>query len=93
MVRTTCNHEDEQVEEDSSDEDGIAEEIEDGDDFMDDGELARSVGAESLVLDEFELNKMSITPKSSSFIYRFEGQGREPARMPSKIRPSMSPEL
>ncbi|PPD68929.1 hypothetical protein GOBAR_DD34193 [Gossypium barbadense] len=44
-------------------------------------------------MDEFDyaLKKMSITPKATSN-YKFGGRFQEPARMPSRIRPSTSPE-
>ncbi|KAJ4714018.1 RNA polymerase I-specific transcription initiation factor RRN3-like [Melia azedarach] len=85
MVRTTY-HDDE---EDSSEEDI---EDEQGDHVMDDG-IARSVDEQDLDLGEFDyaLNKMSITPKNS-LNCRIEGQLQQPMKMPSRIRPSTSPE-
>ncbi|KAK0604176.1 hypothetical protein LWI29_012855 [Acer saccharum] len=89
MVRATYDDE-----ENSSDEDeDAAEDFVDGngDEVMDDG-MGRSFDEHDL--DEFDysaLNKMSITPKNS-FICRFEGKLGQPTRMPSKIRPSTSPE-
>lgn len=48
---------------------------------------------EDFVLDEFDsaMNQMSITPKDS-LKHRFGGALKEPLRMPSRIRPSTSPE-
>ncbi|KAL5820962.1 hypothetical protein ACOSQ3_022844 [Xanthoceras sorbifolium] len=89
MVRTTYGRE----EEDSSDEDAAEDFVDvNGDEVMDDG-MGRSFDEHGLDLDEFDsaLNKMSITPRNS-FIYGFEGQLQQPRRMPSKIRPSTSPE-
>lgn len=85
MVRTTY-HDDE---DDSSEEDI---EDEQGDHVMDDG-IARSVDEQDLDLGEFDyaLNKMSITPKNS-LNCRIEGQLQQPMEMPSRIRPSTSPE-
>lgn len=48
---------------------------------------------EDFDLDDFDsaLNKMSITPKDS-FNYRFGVASKQPMQMPSRIRPSTSPE-
>uniref|UniRef100_A0A803L501 Uncharacterized protein n=1 Tax=Chenopodium quinoa TaxID=63459 RepID=A0A803L501_CHEQI len=45
-------------------------------------------------LDEFNdtLNRMSITPKDSTLKSRFGRNSQTPMQMPSKLRPSMSPE-
>ncbi|PON78708.1 RNA polymerase I specific transcription initiation factor [Trema orientale] len=77
MVRPTYDDE-----EDSSDEEvDVNAEIERNDEF--------SRNHEDFDLDEFDnaLNQMSITPK-----YRFGGALNDPLRMPSRIRPSTSPE-
>ena len=77
MVRPTYDDE-----EDSSD-----EEVDVNTEIGRNDEIARS--HEDFDLDEFDnaLNKMSITPK-----YRFGGVVNDPLRMPSRIRPSTSPE-
>lgn len=68
----------------SDDEVFINEDIDDG--------VAKRFDKQDLNLDDFDcaLKKMSITPKNSSF--KFGGRYQEPARMPSRIRPSTSPE-
>ncbi|XP_059623369.1 RNA polymerase I-specific transcription initiation factor rrn3 isoform X2 [Cornus florida] len=92
MVRTTYDDDDDD-EEDSCDEDvdeiclrGNGLDIEDG---------GASSSCEELEfdIDEFDyaLNKMSITPKNS-LNYRFGGELQRPMQMPSRIRPSTSPE-
>ncbi|KAA8547617.1 hypothetical protein F0562_004046 [Nyssa sinensis] len=85
MVRTTYDDD----EEGSSDDD-VAENF--GENIADEG-MACSFEEHDLDLDEFDysLNKMSITPKNS-LIYRFRGESRGPMQMPSRIRPSTSPE-
>lgn len=78
MVRPT--YDDDQ--EDSSDEE------------VDEAPLGGNGGShEGFDLDEFDnaLNQMSITPKDS-LKHRFGGVMKEPLRMPSRIRPSTSPE-
>ncbi|EEF37967.1 transcription initiation factor ia, putative [Ricinus communis] len=84
-VRTTYGSD----EEDSSDED-IAEDFTDinGGSYMEEG-MATSLDGQHLDLDEFDyaMNKMSITPKN-----RFGIRFGERMQMPSKIRPSTSPE-
>lgn len=81
MVRPTYDDDEEEC---SSDEEA-AEVFTDGNgvSMMNDG-LPRNL--ESLDLDDFDsaLNKMSITPKFRP--------PKEPVRMPSRIRPSTSPE-
>ncbi|XP_021691438.1 RNA polymerase I-specific transcription initiation factor rrn3 isoform X2 [Hevea brasiliensis] len=85
-VRTTYGSD----EEDSSDED-ITEDfvVVNGESFMEE-EGAGSLDEQHLDLDEFDyaMNKMSITPKNG-FTYRFGG---EQMQMPSRIRPSTTPE-
>ncbi|XP_020533522.1 RNA polymerase I-specific transcription initiation factor RRN3 isoform X2 [Jatropha curcas] len=84
-VRTTYGSD----QEDSSDED-IADEFDtmNGESLMEEG-MGRSFD-EDLDLDEFDcaMNKMSITPKNG-LNYRFGGDNMQ---MPSRIRPSTSPE-
>ncbi|KAI4325728.1 hypothetical protein MLD38_031102 [Melastoma candidum] len=55
--------------------------------------MAMSYDDEGVNLDDFDLamTKMSITPKNHSLIYGYGGELQELSRMPSKIRPSMSP--
>ncbi|WCJ32854.1 RNA polymerase I specific transcription initiation factor RRN3 protein [Euphorbia peplus] len=76
-------------EEDSSDED-ITEDFEGMNDqsFKEEGMLGSSVDEHHDDMDEFDyaMNKMSITPKKQGFRFGFGAQ------MPSKIRPSTSPE-
>ena len=76
----------------SSDDDLIQDFVNENEDIMNDG-VAKSFDEQSLDLDEFEcaLKKMSITPKNSSS-YKFGGRFQEQTRMPSRIRPSTSPE-
>lgn len=87
MVRPTYDEEEEGG--GSSDED-IAEVFPDRieNNLMDDEAMARSYDDGEFDLDEFDsaLNKMSITPRNS-LQYR-----RDFVQMPSRIRPSMSPE-
>ncbi|XWS33975.1 hypothetical protein CRYUN_Cryun22dG0128300 [Craigia yunnanensis] len=75
-----------------SDDDLIKDFVNENEDVMNDG-VAKSFDEQSLDLDEFDcaLKKMSITPKNSSS-YKFGGRFQEPTRMPSRIRPSTSPE-
>ncbi|XP_058180575.1 uncharacterized protein LOC131299052 [Rhododendron vialii] len=91
MVRTTYDNDDE---EGSSDED-VFEDFTggSGENVVDDA-MAASYEDHDIDLDEFDysMNKMSITPKNS-LKYRFGGELRGGAmQMPSRIRPSMSPE-
>lgn len=85
-VRTTYGSD----EDDSSDAD-IAEDFvaENGESSMEEGRTG-SLDEQYLELDEFDhaMNKMSITPKNG-FTYRFGG---EQMKMPSRIRPSTTPE-
>lgn len=87
MVRPTYDEEEE--DEGSSDED-VAEVFPDRieENLMDDEAMARSYGEQDFDIDAFDsaLNKMSITPRNS-LQYR-----RDHVQMPSRIRPSMSPE-
>lgn len=85
MVRTTYDDDDEDEDGDQS-EVSIDEDIEDG--GRDDDRIAMSF--DDLALDEFDnsLNKMSITPKNYGFGGRLQGH----KQMPSRIRPSASPE-
>ncbi|KAK8629078.1 hypothetical protein V6N13_077935 [Hibiscus sabdariffa] len=71
----------------------------DDDDGSSDDELVQDLPNENedmmngIDMDEFDcqLQKMSITPKSTSS-HKFGGRFQEQARMPSRIRPSTSPE-
>ncbi|XP_052196328.1 uncharacterized protein LOC127803829 [Diospyros lotus] len=62
-------------------------------DNADDDVMARSLGEHDLDFDEFDesLNRMSITPKNLSK-YQFGAQQHGAMQMPSRIRPSTSPE-
>ncbi|KAF2322865.1 hypothetical protein GH714_031487 [Hevea brasiliensis] len=85
-VRTSYGSDDE----DSSDEDINEDFVTMNDEnFMEEG-MARSPDEQHLDLDEFDhaMNKMSITPKNG-LNYRFGG---DKMQMPSRIRPSTSPE-
>ncbi|CAK9139373.1 unnamed protein product [Ilex paraguariensis] len=64
-----------------------------GTSFDEDDGIGRSFEEDDPDLDEFDysLNKMSITPKNS-LNYTFEGQLQRRMQMPSRIRPSTSPE-
>ncbi|XP_022740014.1 RNA polymerase I-specific transcription initiation factor RRN3 isoform X1 [Durio zibethinus] len=75
----------------SSDDDSIQDFANENEDIMND--VGKSFDEQQLDLDEFDcaLKKMSITPKNS-FGYKFGGRFQEPTRMPSRIRPSTSPE-
>ncbi|KAI6671632.1 hypothetical protein NL676_006517 [Syzygium grande] len=55
--------------------------------------MAANFNKQDIDMEEFDyaLNKMSITPKQSS-MYKFGGGLEELIRMPSRIRPSTSPE-
>lgn len=89
MVRSSNEVDEEDNSVDNSD-DEVAEVFvnENGDNFME--EMGRSFDEQDLDLD-YALNKMSITP-NNSFKSRFGVQSQEIMRMPSRIRPSMSPE-
>ncbi|GAV86185.1 RRN3 domain-containing protein [Cephalotus follicularis] len=85
-VRTTYDNDEEVSSEEDDVDDFLNENAEDAIDDM----MVRSSDERDLYLDEFDyaLNKMSITPK-----YSFVGsQAEKPLRMPSRIRPSTSPE-
>ncbi|RVW29516.1 hypothetical protein CK203_077403 [Vitis vinifera] len=87
MIRTTYDDG-----EDSSDEEPAEDyEASHPDDVMNDDAMARSYDSHDLELDEFDhsMNKMSITPKNSLY-YRFGDELK--VQMPSRIRPSTSPE-
>lgn len=91
MVRTTYDDDDEE----GSSEEDVFEDFtgRSGENVVDDA-MAASYEEHDLDLDEFDysMNKMSITPKNS-LNYRFGGELRRGAmQMPSRIRPSMSPE-
>ncbi|XWS45663.1 hypothetical protein CRYUN_Cryun15aG0155600 [Craigia yunnanensis] len=83
---------DDNNDEGSSNDDLIQDFVYENEDIMNDG-VAKSFDEQGLDLDEFDcaLKKMSITPKNSSS-YKFGGRFQEPTRMPSRIRPSTSPE-
>ncbi|XVE63194.1 hypothetical protein DITRI_Ditri07aG0000100 [Diplodiscus trichospermus] len=76
----------------SSDDDSIQDFVNEDEDIMNDG-VGKSFDEQEIDLDEFDcaLKKMSITPKNG-FSYKFGGRFQEPTRMPSRIRPSTSPE-
>ncbi|XVE87572.1 hypothetical protein DITRI_Ditri18aG0128200 [Diplodiscus trichospermus] len=76
----------------SSDDDSIQDFVNEEEDIMNDG-VGQSFDEQEIDLDEFDcaLKKMSITPKNG-FSYKFGGRFQEPTRMPSRIRPSTSPE-
>ncbi|CAL1356593.1 unnamed protein product [Linum trigynum] len=83
-VRTTYHEDiDDDDEEDGSD--GEVEGVTEFDDDMEEVIISRSYGDNDLEMDEFDyaMNKMSITPRNNS---------SAGLRMPSRIRPSMSPE-
>lgn len=86
MVRSSYDEDDEGT----SDEDE-AYDCENGMSIPDD-RSHRSYDEEDLDADEFDcsLDKMSITPRDSS--HKFGDRMQRFAQMPSKIRPSMSPE-
>ncbi|KAE9466310.1 hypothetical protein C3L33_01778, partial [Rhododendron williamsianum] len=91
MVRTTYDNDDEE----GSSEEDVFEDFTggSGENVVDDA-MAASYEDHDIDLDEFDysMNKMSITPKNS-LKYRFGGELRGGAmQMPSRIRPSMSPE-
>ena len=89
MIRTTYDDD----EEGSSDEDdAVGCTYGNGEDIADDG-MARSFEEHDADLDEFDysLNQMSITPRNS-LKYSFGGESMGPMKMPSRIRPSTSPE-
>lgn len=91
MVRTTYDNDDEE----GSSEEDVFEDFTggSGENVVDDA-MATSYEDHDIDLDEFDysMNKMSITPKNS-LKYRFGGELRGGAmQMPSRIRPSMSPE-
>ncbi|KAA8532095.1 hypothetical protein F0562_006763 [Nyssa sinensis] len=91
LVRTSYDDDDE---ESSSDEDIAQNYVAGGNrENIADDEIAGSFEEHEIDLDEFDysLNKMSITPKNS-LKYRFGGELRRPMQMPSRIRPSTSPE-
>lgn len=88
MVRP--NYEGESDYGDGDDED-VGELQDEDEDFMDDG-ITEIAGDQGLDLEEFDfaMNKMSITPKNYSF--KFGNGFQQHTKMPSRIRPSMSPE-
>ncbi|KAG5534463.1 hypothetical protein RHGRI_022558 [Rhododendron griersonianum] len=91
MVRTTYDNDDEE----GSSEEDVFEDFTggSGENVVNDA-MAASYEDHDIDLDEFDysMNKMSITPKNS-LKYRFGGELRGGAmQMPSRIRPSMSPE-
>lgn len=97
MVKTMYDDDEDRYEDEegSGDEDGEdSEESVDGgvgDDRVD--RMATSFNEQDIDIEEFDyaLNKMSITPKQS-LMYKFGGGLEELVRMPSRIRPSTSPE-
>lgn len=93
MVKTTYDDDEDEDEdaEGSSDEDG-EESVDGAVENRGDG-MATSFDERDIDMEEFDyaLNKMSITPKQSS-MYRFGSGLDELVRMPSRIRPSTSPE-
>lgn len=93
MVKTTYDDDEDEDEdaEGSSNEDG-EESVDGAVENRGDG-MATSFDERDIDMEEFDyaLNKMSITPKQSS-MYRFGSGLDELVRMPSRIRPSTSPE-
>ncbi|KAG8364112.1 hypothetical protein BUALT_Bualt19G0092800 [Buddleja alternifolia] len=91
MVRSTYDDDDDEEEEGSSDEDDAEVNIENGMSIPHDGS-GRSYDEGNFDVDEFNysLDKMSITPRDSS--HKFGGRIQRHMQMPSRIRPSMSPE-
>lgn len=83
MVRPACDDDDE----DDDDEHILDEDNTEG--HLDQNAVAMSFDEDDL--DEFNLNQMSITPQNS-LKYRFGGDLRGRTQMPSRIRPSTSPE-
>ncbi|KAB2094036.1 hypothetical protein ES319_A02G130900v1 [Gossypium barbadense] len=83
---------------DDDDDDGSSDDylvqdfVNENEDIMND-EFGKSFDEQGVDMDDFDyaLKKMSITPKATSN-YKFGGRFQEPARMPSRIRPSTSPE-
>ncbi|KAM7523936.1 hypothetical protein LguiA_013838 [Lonicera macranthoides] len=84
MVRPACDNDDE----DDDDEEHILDEY-NNEGHLDQNAVAMSFDEDDL--DEFNLNQMSITPQNS-LKYRFGGDLRGRTQMPSRIRPSTSPE-
>ncbi|XP_030535855.1 RNA polymerase I-specific transcription initiation factor rrn3 isoform X2 [Rhodamnia argentea] len=93
MVKTTYDDDEDrdEDEEGSGDEDGEESVDGVGEDRRD--RMATSFNEQDIDIEEFDyaLNKMSITPKQS-LMYKFGGGLEELVRMPSRIRPSTSPE-
>ncbi|XVF18174.1 hypothetical protein REPUB_Repub10bG0189400 [Reevesia pubescens] len=92
MVKPTYEDAYDEDNDDGSSDDLIQDFVNENEDIMNDG-ASKSFDEQRLDLDEFDcaLKKMSITPKNS-FSYKFGGRFQEPTRMPSRIRPSTSPE-
>ena len=79
-------------------EDASSDEDEDVDVFYPDMDMTASRDEEiaEALNDDLDINdtltKMSITPKESLLKKRFDNKSQRPMQMPSKLRPSMSPE-
>lgn len=88
MVRSTYDEEDDG--EGTSDEDEAYDAVGNGMSIPDDGSRSHEEGDSDA--DEFDcdLDKMSITPRDSS--HKFGGRMQRSMQMPSRIRPSTSPE-
>lgn len=87
MVRRTYEEE----KEGSSDEDGDEAFAVDNEENVMDYEILQCLEEQQFDEVDNALNKMSITPKDSLH-NRFGGAINKPMRMPSRIRPSTSPE-
>lgn len=92
MVRSTCDEEGTSDEEDEEEEDDIEACAEYNGIGIPIAGRARSCNEDAFDLDEFDvsLDKMSITPGDAS--HKFGGSMQRFMQMPSKIRPSTSPE-
>ncbi|KAG4211732.1 hypothetical protein ERO13_A02G120000v2 [Gossypium hirsutum] len=94
MVKPTYDDafDDDDDDDGSSDDDLVQDFVNENEDIMND-EFGKSFDEQGVDMDDFDyaLKKMSITPKATSN-YKFGGRFQEPARMPSRIRPSTSPE-
>ncbi|XP_057970224.1 uncharacterized protein LOC131159371 [Malania oleifera] len=88
MVRTTYADE-----EGSSDEEDDDDSIDENGKNLVEDDFARSFEEQDIDINEFDcsLDKMSITPRNS-LKYRFGGEVKAARQMPSRIRPSTSPE-
>ncbi|KAL3525146.1 hypothetical protein ACH5RR_013518 [Cinchona calisaya] len=93
MVRSTCEEEDDDDEEGTSDAD-VAEVSNGSNRMRMSNDFDRSIGEGDSELDDdfdYSLNKMSISPKNPPSFW-LGGELRYSVKMPSRIRPSTSPE-